>query len=309
MLNSMTIEAAKSRAAFFALIRDFFVKKGYLEVDVPVLGSEVSWDAHIDPFEINMNNAPPLFLQTSPELYLKRLLAKGYPNLFCFSKAFRKGEVGNKHQSEFTMLEWYQRDASLQNVIEETKELLGLYIKPRHVKEFTFEELFIDFYGIHPLHSSLPELDTCCKKIGLSLSGGITRDLAIDFLFDHIESQFTPDNLVIVKHFPAYQSSMAQVCEGGEYAERFEIFINGVELGNGYLELQTPIEHESRISSQNRIRNDANKKSIPKPEFFLKDISPKLPKCSGMSLGLDRILMIKLKAQSLEEVMPFASAS
>ncbi len=289
-----------------------------MEVETPLLSRGVSLDLHIDFFSClyfpgghgQATGASSHYLQTSPEPHLKRLLGHGLPDLFQITKAFRNGEAGRRHNPEFTMVEWYRRDFDLAAMEMETLELCQVVVGSREVQRLTWEEAFVKTLGINPLQAhreTLLELPIIQNQ-GLN-SQHFPKDVDLwDYLMAHgVEPALNPQVLTSIRHYPAAQAAQSQVhAERPDLALRFEVFGHGLELGNGYQELLDAGEYRRRFEGELLKRQKAGKPQPPLDEALLQDLERHpLPPCSGVAVGLDRLLMMATKADSIEDVLLF----
>lgn len=291
-------------------IRAFFRHAGVLEVETPVLWPTVGTDPHLDCFSVD-GGACTLYLQSSPELAMKRLLAAGSGSIFQICKAFRRGEIGRLHNPEFTLLEWYRVGFDLSQLMDEVacllEELLTPYIQGRLY--FTYEEIFQRYLGIS-WQAPLPHFKRQAKALGLieaAVVCGQDRGLWLDFLFSHaIQPQLPKQTLVFVYDFPAAMAAMARLKpEDPCVAERFEVFVDSVELANGYRELTDPVEQRARFEADLAQRRRAGMPLPPVDEAFLAALEAGLPDCAGVALGVDRVLMLAQGCSEISDILAF----
>lgn len=303
-----------------AEIRKFFAERGVLEVETPLLCSATGTDPQLDFFATALHIPPAhptLFLQTSPEFAMKRLLAAGSGSIYQICKAFRNGESGRLHNPEFTILEWYRVGFSLQDLMDEVAELIrllpGAIFETLTVKQVGYRQLFLDCTGLDALvfdaeaysrfarAHALPEAEFLCEN---------RHDLWLDLLFSHcVQPAMSRDTLYLVYDYPAIQSSLARLrSDDARVAERCEVFINGVELGNGFFELADAAEQEARFEREIAQRRAQGLSDVEKDRRFLAALQAGLPDCSGIALGLDRLLMIAGNCRRIEDVLAFPLA-
>jgi lysyl-tRNA synthetase class 2 len=262
----------------FKRVRSFFEEKGVVEVDVPSLARGACIDQHINLIEATVMGERA-FLHSSPEYYMKRLLAEGIGDCYQLSHVFRDGEVSERHNPEFTMLEWYRLGFSLTQMIEESLALASVFIEGgKKILFLTHKEVFVHFLGYYPENQEEREHF---------------------FAFD-LDEYLAKEDFVVIHDFPKEEAALAQI--EGEVAKRFEIFYQGLEIANGYLELQDPDEHRLRLKKANEKRN----KPYPVDEHFLRAMEKGLPACAGVAMGFDRLMMIKYKAPTIKHILPFA---
>jgi lysyl-tRNA synthetase class 2 len=292
-----------------AEVRAFFSHKKILEVDTPILSHAAPIDTHIEVMAIPFQNGEKGFLHTSPEYAMKRLLAEGSGDIYQLSHVFRAEEAGRLHNPEFTMIEWYRIGVSFQFLIDETLELIRLFLGEIPVHTYTYSQAFQKFVGIDHLAASPSDLKKIAEKNNLPLTSDADtwdKDTFLHFLMAFlIEPQFA--GLNIIRDFPSSQAALAQVCQSGDelVAERFEVYFNGIELANGFHELTDPIEQRRRFIQANHEREKFGKETLPIDENFLSALELGLPDSCGVAVGFDRLLMLQLKKESLKEILPF----
>lgn len=306
-----SIALLKQRANLLRNIREFFFQRNVVEVEVPLLAQHGVTDPYNDNFEVSYFNQS-LFLQTSPEYHLKRLLCAGAPDVYQLAKAFRYEEHGKHHNPEFTMLEWYRIDWTYQQLIQEVIELVQCIIGPIDIAKYSYQDLFLHFCDFDPLTISTEALQKFAKSQQIvCLSQHLSKDDWLNLIFTQlIEPQFkTPqNNLVIISDYPKSQAALAQV--EGQIAKRFEIYLNGIELANGFQELSDPKEQRLRFEADNVIRNTLNKMPMKIDPFFLDALEQgHLPNCSGVALGVDRLLMAACEKADIQDVLSFSIAN
>lgn len=293
-----------------AKVRAFFSHKEILEVDTPILSHAAPIDTHIEVMSIPFQNGEKGYLHTSPEYAMKRLLAEGSGDIYQLSHVFRAEEAGRLHNPEFTMIEWYRIGVPFQFLIDETLELIHLFLGNIPVHIYTYSQAFQKFVGIDHKTASSSDLKQIAEKNNLPLTsdaGSWDKDTFLHFLMAFlIEPQFT--GLNIIRDFPSTQAALAQVCQSGDemVAERFEVYFNGIELANGFHELTDPIEQRRRFVLANCERKKLGKETLPLDENFLSALELGLPDSCGVAVGFDRLLMLQLKKESLKEILPFA---
>lgn len=286
----------KVRAQKLKEAREFFEERGILEIDCGALVKRAPIDPNIDCLSLNEG-----FLHTSPEYALKRLLSEGVGDCYFLGHVFRKEELGNIHNPEFTMAEWYRLGISLEEMIQETCAFLFLFIDKKPIRTISYRSLFNTYASIDPTKISTIELQKKAQK-------NWSRSECLDYILTHtIEPNLGIDELTVVRDFPKEQAALAQTRKVGdeELAERFEVYYRGIELANGYHELADPIELERRFQITNAARMRANKPPYPLDEKFLASLKL-LPDCCGVALGFDRALMLHMKKESIKHVIPFA---
>lgn len=310
----------RQRAQLLAEIRGFFAAREVLEVETPLLCGTTGTDPNLDFFASQFHRPPhdkPLFLQTSPEFAMKRLLAAGSGSIYQICKAFRNGEAGRFHNPEFTILEWYRVGFDLAQLMEEVADLLRQLLAPTlpglKVLQISYRQLFLQLTGLDALQFEreayaryacslgCPEADTLC---------GDQHALWLDLLFSYGVQNRMPDNCICLVHgYPAIQSSLARIDpDDTRLAQRFEVFVKGIELGNGFYELADADEQEARFDREIAYRHAHGLPAVEKDQRFLQALRAGLPDCSGIAIGLDRLLMIASGCDSIEQVLAFPSA-
>jgi lysyl-tRNA synthetase class 2 len=248
------------------------------------------------------------WLQTSPEYAMKRLLAAGSGPIYQICKAFREGESGSRHSPEFTLLEWYRPGYSLSQLIEEVAELVGGVLNRNDFERTTYAALFMEHLGVNPHQAEVLELETLARQ-HIDYSGvGETRDTWLDLLFTHlIEPRLAGRGMVFVGDFPATQAALARLRHvgGDQVAERFELYVDGMELANGYFELTHPGEQRARFERDNLQLESRGELPRKPDERLLAALDSGLPECAGVALGIDRLLMRQLGVAHLADVLSF----
>lgn len=276
-------------------VRDFFFERNVLEVDVPLLVDAPVVDLHIEPMR-----AGKQFLITSPEAGMKCLLAKGSGDIYQLSHVFRSSESGRLHNSEFTMIEWYRVGMSYNEFIQETLSLLALFIGPKPSQTLTYGEAFERFLGINPFTASSEEL--CASADIPSEAKEWERETILHYLMGFVlEPKLPADAMVVITDFPKSEAALAKI--EGDVAKRFEIYFGGVELANGYDELTDGEELRLRFEASNQKRLAHGKEALPLDKNLLHSMES-FPDCCGVAVGFDRLLMLKLSATKLSEILP-----
>jgi lysyl-tRNA synthetase class 2 len=305
------------RANLLSRLRAFFDGRGFLEVETPLLSHDTVVDRHLDPLAVTVFDDPrapsagrTMWLQTSPEFGMKRLLAAGAPAIYQVAKAFRGGERGRLHNIEFTIVEWYRggdsMQAGMQLLSDLADELLGL----GPAQSLSFRDAFVQHAGIDPLTADVAALAHAARDQGVCPPAGpvaADRDTWLDLLLvERVEPQLGRQRPVILYDYPASQAALACVRdESPPVAERFELYVHGVELANGYHELTDPEVLRRRNAQTNRGRSADGKRALPEESRLLDAMQQGLPPCTGVALGFDRLAMIAAGAQTLAEVMAF----
>ncbi len=292
-----------ARAGLLAQIRDFFARRAVLEVETPLLSAGTVTDPNIEPMAVAER-----WLQTSPEYAMKRLLAAGSGPIYQLCKAFRAGEAGLRHNPEFSLLEWYRPGFTLQQLMAEVADLVGSLLPRTDWHSFTYRELFQKFLDVDPFAADIGELRALSRQhIDLSFDED-GRDVWLDLLLTHlIEPRLAELGAVFVQDYPASQAALARLRQDGEdrVAQRFELYIDGLELANGYCELTDADELAQRFAMDNRQLQRAGSAARPVDQRLQQAMRAGLPDCSGVALGVDRLLMLQLAATGLGEVLSF----
>ncbi|WP_416137575.1 EF-P lysine aminoacylase EpmA [Halomonas sp. HK25] len=314
---SADIETLRARARLIAQVRAFFAGRGVLEVETPVLGHGGSTDLHLASLSTEATTPAGrerLWLQTSPEFAMKRLLAAGSGPIFQLARCFRDGEVGRRHNLEFTMLEWYRPGFSLNELIEESVELARHVLgrDPGPLRRRRYRELFRDQLAIDPFSIELAELRRLAgERGGLSMADA-PRDDCLDLLLSlAIEPHLGREGIEVVVDYPASQAALARRHrdpEDGEWvASRFELYLAGLELANGYDELTDAAEQAARFKDDNVARRSAGLAEVDVDARLLAALEHGMPAGSGVALGIDRLIQLALGRESVAEVMAFAT--
>jgi len=303
------------RAKMLKIIRLFFEQRAVLEVETPLLCSATGTDPQLDFFSSFFHCAPKnkeMFLQTSPEFAMKRLLAAGSGSIFQICKAFRNAEVGRFHNPEFSILEWYRIDFTLEQLMDEVAELIIELsgASEQAVYKVSYKEVFEQITGLNPLLFCQESYAEYALKNDIKdaiLLCGDNHSMWLDFIFSYkVQPALEGKFLCMVHGYPAIQSSLARINEDNPaVADRFEVFIKGIEIGNGFFELSDVNEQEKRFDQENESRRKQELSLVEKDHLFLDALRFGLPDCSGIALGLDRLLMVLSNAQSLNDVIAF----
>jgi len=297
------------RAQLYKQIRAFFELRQVLEVDTPIMSVSASTDPMLDHLS-SRNSGRDYYLQTSPEFAMKRLLAAGSGSIYQICRCFRAGESGRRHNPEFVMLEWYRIDFSVAQLIDEVIALLQLWFPQRVVQFYDYRELLLERTGLEYEQASLEDV----RKYLASDSGNYSEALLhgnLDDLYDlvlasEIESTLGIDVITVISNYPASQAQLAQLTPDGASAQRFEIYINGIEMANGYEELRDVVEQAERFAQHNERREELLKPAIAVDQRLLLALDHGIPPCSGVALGIDRLLMLITEKESLDEVIEFS---
>ncbi|WNL40281.1 EF-P lysine aminoacylase EpmA [Halomonas sp. PAMB 3232] len=316
---SAEIETLKARARLLTRVRAFFAERGVLEVETPVLGQGGSTDVHLASLStraLTGMESRTLWLQTSPEFHMKRLLAAGSGPIFQLARSFRDGEVGARHNVEFTMLEWYRPGFTLVDLIEETTALIKALLPAPNLPlaRYGYRALFQRHLGLDPFTAPLDGLRRLAEQRGHMPAGHLAaepRDTCLDLLMSVvIEPTLGRDEISVVMDYPASQAALArrhQDDDGEWVASRFELYVEGLELANGYDELTDPSEQRARFIEDNAARERLGLAPVAIDERLLAALEHGMPEGAGVALGIDRLIQLALGKHRLEEVLAFAT--
>ena len=303
--------AAARRARMKQRIRAYFAAAHVLEVDTPVLSPYAVSDPQIESLEITrcQVSGRPLYLHTSPEFCMKRLLAADYPDIYSMCRVFRDGESGRLHQPEFTMLEWYRLGMGLDEIVADTVGVISAALdRDIDVDNVEYRDAFIAACGLDPFVADIASLAEAAEADdALRAAVGDERDDWLDLvLATRVTPQFAPDHLTVLRHYPASQAALARLCpDDNAVADRFEVFLGPVELANGYVELTDSGEQLRRIEADNVARRRRGRPVRPVDELLLAALDSGLPDCAGVALGLERLLMLFNKTDDIGNVITF----
>ncbi|MDQ8994406.1 EF-P lysine aminoacylase EpmA [Acinetobacter soli] len=317
-LPTCSIEALKARAQLYRTIRDFFVQRNVMEVETPIVSQAGVTDVHLASVQVQRHiegRVQQQYLQTSPEFAMKRLLAAGSGAIYQICKVFRDDEHGRKHNSEFTMLEWYRPGLDLRELMHETAALLNVCLAHRFDEirplVLSYKHAFQDRLDINPLQATLAQLKQTAQRVGLTLDLGDDRLAYMDLLFSHfVEPSLGFDTPIFLTDFPPEMASLAKVRldeDGEEVAARFEVYIEGLELANAYDELLDASVLRARFEADNQERDKLGLQVMPLDENLLAALAH-MPECSGIALGIDRLLMVATQKLNIEQVIAFPAS-
>ena len=307
---SASINNLRERAQILKKIRGFFASRDVLEVETPLLCSTSVTAPHIlsIPAFLHSDKSKIHYLQTSPEYAMKRLLAAGSGSIYQITKAFRLDEKGLLHNPEFTMLEWYRLNFNHHDLMDEMDELLQLVLNTKAAERKSYAEIFSDYLNINPHSVSVAELKKIAEQNNIQVVASITdRDTWLQLLLSHyIEPQLGKDAPCFIYDFPASQAALARLQpDNPDVASRFEVYVKGIELANGFHELQNAGEQRKRFENDRIERKTLNQPDMPIDELFLSALTHGLPDCSGVALGLDRLAMLATGSSKIEDVLSF----
>jgi lysyl-tRNA synthetase class 2 len=308
------LEIIKARNALYAAIRSFFNSRDVLEVETPILASSGNPDPNIQSFKTSFHEPgglrqQTLWLHTSPEFFMKRLLAAGSGPIFQIAKVFRDEEFGQRHNPEFSMLEWYRPQWDYQQLIDEVVELISSLVPIASVQKLSYQQAFEMHAGVDPYRATMAELAACLQRADIdhSLTASDGRDSWLDLILTHlVEPDFARHDLVVLFDYPASQASLAELSNSEpRVARRFEVYVRGLELANGYQENCDAGDQRARFEKENAQREKQGCAKISIDRFLINAMADGLPRCSGVALGLDRLLMLKHGVSDIGEILAF----
>ncbi len=314
---SASIEALRQRALVLQKIRQFFAVRDVLEVDTPALSHATVTDEHLHSFSTKFTHpflpqAITLYLQTSPELAMKRLLCAGSGAIYQICKSFRNEEAGRFHNPEFTMLEWYRPGFDHLQLMTEIDELIQMVVGCDSAERVTYQDVFKQYLGYCPLTATLADIKSLASQYGYAelAANENDKDTLLMLLFSqHVEPNIGQDRPCFVINFPASQAALARVSPTNPLvAERFELYFQGIELANGFHELTDGPEQLRRFEQDNVKRQLMGLEIMPIDHNFIAALDYGLPTCAGVALGIDRLLMLALKASGIDQVIAFENS-
>lgn len=314
---SASLSALRLRAELLARTRAFFAARDVLEVETPVLSAAAVSEPAIESFETRYQGpgAPAgrtLYLQTSPEFHMKRLLAAGSGAIYQIARVFRQGEAGRRHNPEFSLVEWYRPGFDMEALMDEVEALVLELLRPRGpapATRLSYRDAFLRYAGIDPLTADMHALRACAAQRGLTAVGldGEDRDAWLDLLLTHcVEPALAPHGLVFIHDYPASQAALARLHpDAPDVAARFELYYAGIELANGFEELVDAEEQRGRFERDLALRAARGQPTGPLDEHLLAALAAGLPACAGVAVGFDRVVMAAADAEHLAQVMAF----
>jgi lysyl-tRNA synthetase class 2 len=300
--------AFEERAQLLADIRAFFTERKVMEVETPLLSKAGNSDPNI--LNISTDTSRKRYLRTSPEFPMKRLLSSGIRDIYELGRVFRAGEAGRHHNPEFTLLEWYRTGWSYLDLASEVIDLVRRCGKGRfdawEENRITYRELFIEHSGLDPFHTDESELSNCAAERGIVADPMEQQDWLDLILSEVIQPALPGETLTIVYDYPPEQAALARIRPGAApVAERFELYLGQLELANGYQELTDYNEQKIRFERENRLVRLRGDDTVPLDECLLAALQHGLPECSGVALGVDRLLMACLNLDNIDMVLAF----
>lgn len=311
-------KALEARAQLLAKIRRFFAERGVLEVETPILSAAAATAPHLHSLVTSYQGPQAakeqrLFLQTSPEHAMKRLLAAGSGPIYQIARVFRNGETGRRHNPEFSLLEWYRPGFDHFALMAEVEALLSLLLATPRGEHLSYQEVFHHYLGIDVFTAGTRILGQLARVHGLQepTDHPSSRRLYLDFLMVAvIEPQLGHNRPCFIYNYPVSEAQLARICPPSEdlpvpVAERFEVYLKGVELANGYHELNDVDEQRQRFGADLAYRRKWGQQEVPIDRLLLAALAYGLPDCAGVALGVDRLLMLLLGSSHIEEILAF----
>jgi len=309
-----SVQQLRQRAAILMQIRQFFAQRNVLEVDTPAMSHATVTDIHLHTFQTEFvgpgyAEGRKLYFMTSPEFHMKRLLAAGSGCIYQINKAFRNEENGRFHNPEFTMLEWYRIGFDHHKLMDEMDALLQLVLECEQAERMTYQQAFIDVLGVCPLEGTMAELKLAAEKLGLSdiAEPEEDRDTLLQLLFSiGVETKIGQKTPAFVYDFPASQAALAKINrQDSRVADRFEVYFKGIELANGFHELDNPQEQLKRFEQDNAKRIEMGLQPQPIDRHLIAALESGLPECAGVALGIDRLIMLAIGCDHIDQVTAF----
>lgn len=291
--------------------RHFFDERAVMELDCPILNATANIDDFIDPIGVNFCHHKRGYLHTSPELFMKKLLACGVGDVYFLGHVFRDHEKGDRHSVEFTMAEWYRHGLSYEGMIEETIDFVRLFFPIGEVTTYSYHQALLKYTGIDYAKASSQDLIDYIKQhltLDWDLSQETFGDLLSLIFTEKVEPRFSDQGFVVLKYYPKEQSALAKIInvDGLEVAKRFELYYKGIELANGYDELIGGSELYERYVYLNDKRRALKKEILPIDEQFI-EANAHLPECSGVAVGFDRLMMLRHQNSAIHPSMALIS--
>jgi len=302
--------AVEARATLLNNIRTFFSERKVLEVETPLLSRAGNSDPNIQ--SISTDATPKRFLRTSPEYAMKRLLAAGFNDIYELGRVFRAGEKGRFHNPEFTLLEWYRRGADYLDLASEVSELIRFCGAGQFdgwpEQRLTYRDLFLEYTGLDPFSCTEMDLSSAAAERGIH-AGSLEHQEWLDLLLGQvIEPGLPGETITIIHDFLPGQAALAQIRpDNPPVAERFEVYLGQLELANGYQELTDANEQMERFERERKLRRARGEDVAPIDLGLIEALRHGLPQCSGVALGVDRLLMSLLKLDHMDSVLAFSA--
>jgi len=308
-----SLETLKIRARVLQSVRAFLAARDVLEVETPILSRSAITDPQLESFKTQFNQCD-YYLHTSPEFYMKRLLASGSGDVFQIARVFRIDEQGRNHNPEFSMLEWYRLGLDHHALMDEMEDLIKNIFSDKQeniiFERISYQQAFQNKLGIDPLESNAQQLEKCTRDNNISIPQGMDmddKDMWLDWLMImSIGPSFSKNGFTFLYDYPASQAALARLSDrDSRIAHRFELFAGELELANGFYELTDAEEQSARFMNENRLREQRGQKAMPIDLNLLKALKAGMPECSGVAIGLDRLLMVLTGAEHIRDVITF----
>jgi len=307
-LPTASWERLKLRATLLRRLRQFFEHRNFLEVETPLLSAEVIGEEHIEPIAVESPDRNLRYLQASPEAHMKRLMAAGGEAIYQVTRSFRRGERGKLHNPEFTIVEWYRRGDSMEQGIALLGDLCSTLLETEEPEVITYGEAFERCAGVDPHTTSVDALVEVAMERGVAVPEGMQEidDLLNLLLAKLVEAQLGHGKPTVMWGYPASQASLAKL-RGHQppVAERFELYVRGVEVANGFCELTDADELRKRLVTWNDARIREGKQPLRQPQHLLAAMDHGLPASAGCALGFDRLVALAAHAQAIHDVIAF----
>jgi lysyl-tRNA synthetase class 2 len=315
---SSSIEGLQRRAQILARIREFFADKKVWEVETPLLAAYSVTDPHMaviateNPLSFCANNDAPYYLQSSPEYAMKRLLAAGSGAIYQICKAFRRGERSSRHNPEFSMLEWYRPGFDHHQLMTEVEELVALVLViDAAFARYSYQAIFEKYLSLNPHQASCEQLEHRSRQLlDVQMSSTDKDDWLHLLLAEYIEPRMSLERPIFIYDFPASQAALARIYHddcGQPVAQRFELYAGGIELANGYFELNDAEEQRRRFLLDQQKSYDLGRDPAAIDDYLLAALEAGLPDCAGVALGIDRLMMLALDEKAIDKVVAFTT--
>ncbi|MCR8923104.1 EF-P lysine aminoacylase EpmA [Dasania sp. GY-MA-18] len=310
---SAAISRLQHRAQLLAQTRQFFAERGVLEVETPLLCQHAVTDPHMPILAADnpLLGEQPYYLQSSPEYAMKRLLAAGSGPIYQLCKAFRGGEQSRRHNPEFSMLEWYRPGFDHFQLMDEISDLLIALMAVPAAQQISYGELFEQHLGINPHTATATQLEQLARQqLDIQMHSDQRDDWLNLLIAEVIEPKLGFDTPLFIYDYPASQAALARLAtdaNGHAVAQRFELYVQGIELANGYFELTDSAEQARRFQQEQQQRQQLNQPAMASDAYLLAALESGLPECAGVALGFDRLVMLALQCERIDEVLSFTS--
>jgi lysyl-tRNA synthetase class 2 len=305
----------QERANLLRELRHFFDSSRFVEIETPLLSHNTVVDRHLDPLAVTLypnptspHEGPTLWLQTSPEFAMKRALCHYSRSIYQITRGFRAGESGRLHNPEFTILEWYQTPATYDDGMELVERLVDSLLDRPPTQRIRYADAFDEHLGIDPHRATIAQLKACAAATGYEAPDfDADQNGWLDWLLSEcIQPHLGCGPPVILYDYPASQAALAKISPGPPpVAERFELYVDGIELANGYHELDDPVQLIDRAAAENKLRAIDGKFTLPETSWLADAMADGLPPSAGVALGVDRLLMVRLGLNSIDDVLTF----